>query len=79
VKSTTEDEKYNTIIIIMTLITVLPISLIYVIGPLTVIYIYPVIISLITRENQLIGDSIDYQELKVTQLVKKRENFFQRN
>ena len=73
-KSTTNDENYETIIIMMAFMTVLPLTLMYAVGPLTVIYIYPIIFGLVTR-REVKRNPIDYPDSAIVQQVTEKKNY----
>ena len=71
------NKNYKTIIIILAFITVLPLTLIYAIGPLTVIHVYPIVFGLITRQKDK-ENSIDYVDSGVAQQVTEKKNYFKK-
>ena len=78
VRSGISDENYHTIIIIMALMTVLPLTLLYAIGPLTVVHIYPVVFGLITDNKAKAKLATDYADSFVAQTVTKKKFYYKK-
>ena len=76
-KGTMDDESYKTIIIIMALIAVLPFTLMYAIGPFTVMHIYPIVFGLITRKKVQVNP-IDYPDLDIAKKITKKKNYYKK-
>ena len=53
---------------------VLPLTQMYVVGPLTVIYLYPIIFGLVTR-RQVKRNPIDYPDSDIVKQVTKKKNY----
>ena len=71
------DENYQTIIIIMMFMAVLPLTLMYAVGPFTVVHIYPRVFGLITR-NKVNVNPIDYPNSYIARQVTKKKNHYQK-